>query len=58
MLCKKNTHICFTIFEILVVYVYILHRGQCINKGEGNVIPLGRTPTVNVNINVHMYISW
>ena len=57
MQCGQNTHIFLKIFEILDVYVYILHRGQCINKEEGNVIPLGQTPTVNVNINVHMYIS-
>jgi hypothetical protein len=27
--------------KILIVPMYIMHRGQCINKGEGNVIPLG-----------------
>jgi hypothetical protein len=35
MQCGKNTHIFVRIFEFFVVYVYIIYRGQCMNKERG-----------------------
>jgi hypothetical protein len=37
------------------------HHGNILQRTMSRciiVIPLGRTPTVNVNMNVHIYISW
>jgi hypothetical protein len=44
MLCEQGILIFLNIFEVLYVHVYKMHRGQCINKGEGNVMSFIRNP--------------
>jgi hypothetical protein len=49
--CRRSTHIFSNILEYFwIVHEYIMHGGRCINKGDGNVIPLGQTPIVIVHI--------